>query len=124
VGREHVAPHGVVAEVALVHGVQHVRRNEQRHRRVDLLVALDVVGELVREIRAEDVLELPDVLHRVCELPGARLPLLAHDLAEAGQPPPIGLGEIAQRLRGRVQRDVLDELHVFRTRQGRAVFPR
>ena len=97
VGREHVAPDGVAPEVLLVHRVQHLRRNEQRHRRVGLLIALDVVCERVREVRTEDLRELPHVLHGVRQLPGARLPLRLRHVPESREPPPVGLDEVGAR---------------------------
>ena len=97
VGREHVAPDGVFPEALLVHRVQHLRRNEQRHRRVFLLIALDAGCKRLGEVRTKDLRELPHVLHGVRQLPGARLPFRLRDVPESREPPPVGLDEVALR---------------------------
>jgi hypothetical protein len=90
-GRGHVEADGIGPEVGLVHRVDHLRRQEHRHRRSLLLVALDVGEEVVREVVAERRLELLQVLHRVSALPLGGLPLLGRDVPIARESGPIRL---------------------------------
>ena len=114
-GREHVAAHRVVPEVPLVHGVEHLGREQHRHRRPLGLVALDRGEQVGREEVAEHGQELAQVLHGVGPLPLGRLPLGPGHVAEAGQPRPVGLGPFAlervgERLLGGVRpRDTGEE---------------
>jgi hypothetical protein len=84
-----------VAKIGLVHRVDHLRRQQHRHRGALLLVALDVGVELVGEVLSERLLELDEVLHRVRALPLRRLPLLLRDVAVAGKAGPVRLDVLA-----------------------------
>jgi hypothetical protein len=96
----HVVADRVVTEVGLDHRIDHLRRDQHRHRRALLLIQPDVLEELVVEEVAEGVLELLQVLHRVGALPLRRLPLLSGDVAVAGQPRPVRFDELTlQRVR-------------------------
>ena len=75
VGGRHVPPHGVGVQVGLDHRVDHLRRDQHRHRRALLLVALDVRVQLVGQEVTERRLELLEVLDRVGALPLGGLPL-------------------------------------------------
>jgi hypothetical protein len=85
----------VVLEVGLVHRVDHLRRDEHGHRRALLLVAADVLVELLAQMVAECLLELREVLDGVGALPLGALPLLVGDVLVAGKASPVGLHELA-----------------------------
>ena len=103
----HVAANGVGPQVGLVHRVDHLGREQHRHRRPLLLVALDVRVQVVGQQVAEGPLELHEVLDRVGALPLRRLPLLLRDVAEPGQARPVGFDVLAaQRVFERLIRRV------------------
>ena len=90
-GRGHIGADPVVAEVVLLHRVDHLRRDQHRHRCALLLVALDVGEQLLGQVRAQRLLELGEILHRVGSLPLRGLPLLLCDVGVPGQPGPVRL---------------------------------
>ena len=105
--RRHVAAHRVGTQLALVHRVHHLGRDQHRHRGALEHVALDVGRQVVGEVVAERCLELLEVLDGMGALPLRALPLLGGDVLEAGQARPVGLGPLAlerirERLLGRV----------------------
>ncbi len=105
--RRHVAAHGVAPQIRLVHRVDHLRRDQHRHRGALTLVALDVPVQVVGEEVPERALELDEVLHRVRPLPLGGLPLLDRHVPIAGQSRPVRLDEpapqrVLERLLGRV----------------------
>ena len=114
-GGQHVAAHRVGPEVPLVHGVEHLGREQHRHGGPLGLVLLDRVEQVGREQVAEDGHQLAQVLDRMGPLPLGRLPLGAGDVAEAGQPGPVGLDplpleRVGERLGGGVRpRDTGEE---------------
>ena len=80
-GGQHVVPQRVVPEIRRVHRVDHVRRDQDGHRRPLFLIAVDRVGERLRQQRTERGLELLQVLDGVAALPERALPvLLGHAL--------------------------------------------
>ncbi len=90
-GGQHVAAQRVRVEVPLVHGVDHVRRDQHGHGGALADVALDVLRQRVGEQPAQRLLQLAQVLDRVLALPGGVLPLRLRDGAVARQPPPVRL---------------------------------
>ncbi|KAG0554982.1 hypothetical protein M758_12G138300 [Ceratodon purpureus] len=81
-GRRHLVRH---------HRVEHLRRQQQRHRRPARLIGLDVdVERLVQQI-AVNPPQLPQVLHTVAPLPLRATPLVDSHIREAGQPTPVRL---------------------------------
>ena len=80
------------------HRVEHLRRQQQRHRRAARLVGLDVGVEGLVEQVAVDPAQLAEVLHAVDALPLGAAPLLLGHVGEAGQPAPVGLDERACRV--------------------------
>jgi hypothetical protein len=93
--RGHVAPNGVGPQVGLVHRVDHLRRDQHRHRRPLLLVAFDVRVQLVGKVVAERAFQLDEVLDRVRPLPLGGLPLLLRHVTEPGETRPVGLDVLA-----------------------------
>ena len=101
--RQHVAPHRIVPQILLVHGVEHVRRHQDGHRGALFDVALEAGHQRGRYQRAENLFEFLQVLDRVPPLPQRRLPFFARDIAVARQSPPVRLHELAfQRVRERL----------------------
>jgi hypothetical protein len=103
----HVPADRIRVEIRFVHRVDHLGRDQHRHRRALLLVALEVSVELIGEVLAERRLELLQVLDGVGPLPLSRLPLLRGDVPVARQAPMVGLDEralerVPERLRGSV----------------------
>ena len=102
--REHVAAHrvgqhrGRRRHLAGHHRVEHLRRQQQRHRGATGLVGLDVGVEGLVEQVAVDAAQLAEVLHAVDALPLGAAPLFLGDVGEAGQPAPVGLDELACRV--------------------------
>ena len=93
--RRHVAADRVGAKLALVHRVDHLRRDQHRHRRPLEHVALDVGRQVVGQVVAERRLQLLEVLHGVGALPLRALPLLCGDVPVARKARPVGLGQLA-----------------------------
>ncbi len=91
----HVRSDGIVPQVALVHRVDHLGRDQHGHRGSLLLIPLDVGVQLVVEVIAERPLQLRQVLHGVGALPLGALPLLGGDLGVRGKARPVGLDERA-----------------------------
>src|SRR6266511_2406027 len=92
-------------QVPLVHGVEHLRRDQHRHRGPLGLVALDRGEQVLGQQVAERGLELAQVLDRMGALPLGRLPLGGVDAGVAGQAPPVGLDP---RMLERVRERLLD----------------
>ncbi|OPZ55869.1 MAG: hypothetical protein BWY91_00752 [bacterium ADurb.BinA028] len=107
---EHVAPDRVAivggrvcrargrhTEVAVARGwdhrVEHLRRDEHRHRRPLVLVALEVGVEVIGEQVTHELMQLLDGLHAVAALPLGIAPLGLGDVAPAGQASPVGLDQ-------------------------------
>ena len=86
---------GSVVQVGLDHRVDHLRRDQHRHRGALLLVALDVRVELVGQEVAERRLELLEVLDGVGALPLGGLPLVLGDVLVARQTRPVRLDVVA-----------------------------
>jgi hypothetical protein len=57
--------------------------------------SIDIVAEVVGQLRAHHLLQLLEVFHGVLALPERRFPLLFGDVLPAGKAPPVGLGELA-----------------------------
>ena len=94
-GGQHVPANRAVPQVVQVHGVQHLRRDEQGHRRPLALVPVDAGQERVREELAEGLPQLSQVLDGVTPLPECALPVRLGDRAVARNPGPVGLPELA-----------------------------
>ena len=56
-GWEHVAADGIVPQILLIHGIEHLRRNEDGHGGALLDVALHAFEQALRHQRAEDGLD-------------------------------------------------------------------
>jgi hypothetical protein len=97
---DHVPPDRVGVERGRVrnpvgdHRVEHLRRYEHRHRGQRALVGREVGVELLADQVAEDVMQLPGVLHAVGALPLRRLPLLAGHVAPAREAGPVRLDQL------------------------------
>ena len=114
--RRHVPPNRVGEQVALVHGVDHLGRDQHRHGGSLDHVSLEIGGEGIREVGAERRLELLQVLDRVGPLPLRALPLVHRDVPIARQAGPVGLDEFAlQRIADRLLGGVGVWLAVART---------
>ncbi len=92
---EHVAAHRVVPQVLVVHGVQHVRRDEDRHRGALFDVALDAGHQRFGDQVAKNVFKFLEVLYRVATLPQRRFPLFLRDVLVARKAPPVRFNELA-----------------------------
>jgi len=56
---QHIAAHGIVPEVFLIHGVEHLRRDEDGHGGALFDVALHAFQKVLRQQRTENGLEFP-----------------------------------------------------------------
>ena len=77
------------------HGVEHLRRDEHRHRRALGLVLGEVVVEALVEQVAHEGPQLRDVLDAVDPLPLRAVPVGLGDVRPARHPGPVGLHELA-----------------------------
>ena len=90
---QHVAAHGIVPEIFLIHGVEHLRRDEDGHGGALFDVALHALQKILRQRRTENGPKFFQILDRVAALPERRFPLLGSHIFLAGEAPPIRLHE-------------------------------
>src|SRR5215467_8278726 len=125
-GWEHVTADGIVPEIFFVHGIKHLRRDEDGHGGALANVALHAFEQALREQRAEDRLDLFQIFYRVAALPESGFPFGGGDVLVARQAAPIRLDKFAlQRIFERLLAGVdfagglpdgpgcLDVTHVF-----------
>src|SRR6266404_4549672 len=92
-GRQHVATHGIVPEIFLIHGVEHLRRDEDGHGGALFDVALHALQKILRQQRTENGLEFSQILHGVAPLPERGFPFPGSNILVAWQATPIRLDE-------------------------------
>ncbi len=92
-GGQHVAAHGIVPEIFLIHGVEHLRRDEDGHGGALFDVALHTLQKVLRQQRTENGLKFFQILDGVAALPERGFPFRGSDIFIAGEAAPIGLGE-------------------------------
>ena len=92
---QHVPADRAVPQVVQVHGVDHLRREEDRHRRPLALVPVDAGQQGLGEEVSERLLQLAQVLDRVLSLPERALPVRPGGRAVAGDAGPVRLPELA-----------------------------
>ena len=88
----HVPAHRIPPQVGHVHGIDHLRRDEHRHRRPPLLILTDTLGQIVGQQVSQGRLQLSQVLDGMAALPDGTLPIRSGYPAETGQPIPVRLG--------------------------------
>ena len=93
-GGQHVPADRAVPQVLQVHRVDHLRRDEDRHRRPLALVPLDAGEQGVGDEVAERLLQLAQVLDRVLPLPERALPVRPGRRAVAGDARPVRLAKL------------------------------
>ena len=103
---QHVPPQRVAPEIGLIHGVDHLRRKQQRHRGPLALISVDARQQIIRQQRPESGFKLAQILDGVSSLPQGAFPIGGADVSITSKPSPIGLCEFAlerilERLCGR-----------------------
>ncbi len=115
-GGQHVAPDRVFPEV-FFHGVDHLGRDQHRHRGSLLDVLVDVLRQVVGQQGTHHLLELLQVLDGVLALPKSALPLGLRDVLPTGEAAPVRLRE---RFLERVLERLVPGSHVSRGLPDRA----
>ncbi len=94
-GRQHVAAQWVAPKVLLVHRVEHLRGEQQRHRCSLALILFDARKQVLGKPLPQDLLQLSKILDRVSTLPQRAFPLRRGDFAVSGKARPVRLHERA-----------------------------
>ncbi len=92
---KHIAADRIAPQILLVHRVEHLRRNEQRHRGAFSLVFLNPGNERIGKIFSEDAFQFAQVLNRMLALPQRAAPFVRRHILKTGQSPPVRLYKIA-----------------------------
>jgi len=93
--RGHVTTNRISTKILFVHRVDHLGRNEHRHRGSLRAIASNVLRDFVAHELTEDRFELRHVLHEIALLPEGALPFLAGYVFITGQALPIWLMKFA-----------------------------